>query len=204
MSNLVHGKNTINLLQAELLPKQALLTLKRVVISWGVIVLVLFLGIFISQYQLYQNQAQLKQITKVNAEQKNKLADLEYRVSQHKPKQQLVSKLATLKLLIANKKNLHRELTNTNSTYVAGFAQAMTDLSLMHSKDISLQQVSISHDEMTFSGMARAPESVPAWLAQFESSSVLSGKVFSHFSLTENDSDYLDFVVSTNRVKVNK
>jgi cell division protein FtsL len=201
MSNIENGKNTINLLQAELLPKQALLTLKRVVISWAAVALVLLLGIFISQYQLHQHQNELAQLTNTNTAQKSKLIDLEEKVIKHKPRQQLVSQLTTLKLLIANKKNLHRELTNSNSTYVAGFAQAMTDLSLMHSKDISLQQVNITHDEMTFVGMARSPESVPAWLAQFEISSVLSGKSFSHFSLVENDSDYLDFVVSTKQVK---
>ena len=105
---------------------------------------------------------------------------------------------------MANKEALHKELTNPNTTYVAGFAKAMNDLSNMHSANISLQKVVINHNEMMFSGMARTPEAVPAWLALFESSTVLSGKAFSHFSMQENDSNFTDFVVSTTSSEVKK
>jgi hypothetical protein len=76
----------------------------------------------------------------------------------------------------------------------------MTDLSEMHSKNISLQKVFIDSEQLTFSGVASTPGAVPAWLALFESSSILSGKVFSDFSLNNginNGNNVIQFVVST-------
>ncbi len=191
------NKFTINLLQADLLPKKVWLTLKRVVLAWSLTFTLLLLVILITQYQinLNANQLQRLQITKLN--QTALLSDLEVKLSQNKPNPLLISKLNTLKLLMDNKQKLHQELTNNKSTYVVGFARAMTDLASMHSREISLNKVVISQDNMAFFGLAKSPDSVPAWLAKFEYSSVLAGKNFSHFSLKENENKLVDFVVST-------
>jgi len=198
------NKNSINLLQAELFPKQALLSLQRLMLAWGTFALIMLLAVVMSQYQLAKSSAELAIQQNTKTIQNNELTALEEKVRQNKPAHQLVKKLATIKLLMANKQALHKELTNPNTTYVAGFAKAMNDLSNMHSANISLQKVVIDHNEMMFSGMARTPEAVPAWLALFESSTVLSGKVFSHFSMQENDSNFTNFVVSTTSSEVNK
>lgn len=203
MSELRLGKHSINLLQAELFPKQALLTLKRVVLSWFLLVITMISAVIFTQYQITVRSNELVVIENIKNKQNQLVSQLENQLREHKPDSELANKLATLKLLITNKNALYKELTNENSTYVAGFAKAMTDLSDMHSTNVSLQRVVINHDQMTFSGMAKSPESVPAWLAQFESSTVLSGKVFSHFRLSENDSNYTDFVVSTTANEVN-
>ena len=198
------NKNSINLLQADLFPKEALLTLKRVVIIWLTTLAILLLVAFVSQYYA-TSQASTVQFMQGNQTIKNnELAELEVKVRQNQADSQLVAQLNTLKLLIKNKQALHQELTNSNTTYVAGFAKAMNDLSDMHSANISLTKVMIEHNDMTLSGMARTPEAVPAWLALFESSTVLSGKVFSHFKMSENDNNFTDFVVSTTTSEVNK
>lgn len=203
MSNAMVEKTTINLLQAELLPKKDLLSLKRIVIAWGVLILFFTLAIFTTQFQIGQNNQKLGQLRVEQSQQNNQLADLEQKLKLNVASSTLITKLAAVKLLLINKKALYSELTNVNSTFVVGFAKAMTDLSEMHSRDISLHSVNITREEMSFSGLARTPESVPAWLAQFETSSVLSGKVFSYFSLNQEDESHLiNFVVSTTRVKV--
>jgi len=195
-------KNSINLLQAELYTKQALLTLKRVLISWVVVICLMILSVFIIQNQANKGTEQLIYLNKIKAKQDERSDNLENKIRLHKPNLVVASKLATLKLVMANKQALYKELINPNTTYIAGFAKAMTDLSDMHDENISLQQMIIDHGELTFSGMARTPEAVPAWLNLFESSSVLSGKVFSHFSLSENDSNFTDFVVSTTTTEI--
>jgi len=196
-SNVEQGKNTINLLQAALLPQQVLVTLKRVTLAWFLLLLIAVITIFMIQYQQNQKTMQLTLLSAQQVQQNTQIAHLQAEAAKNKPDTVLTSHLAMLKSVLANKKALHAELTNKNSTYVAGFAKAMTELSAMHSKDISLQRVEINNQQMVFSGMAKAPESVPIWLAQFETSTVLSGKVFSHMNLKENESHYIDFVVST-------
>ena len=46
------AKNSINLLQADLLPKQALVTLPRVVTLWSVVFLFMLSWAFLNQYQV--------------------------------------------------------------------------------------------------------------------------------------------------------
>ena len=198
------NKNSINLLQADLFPKEALLTLKRVVVIWLTTLAILLLVAFVSQHYATSQASTVQSLQSNQTIKNNELAELEVKVRQNQADSQLVAQLNTLKLLITNKQALHQELTNSNTTYVAGFAKAMNDLSNMHSANISLTKVIIEHNDMTFSGMARTPEAVPAWLALFESSTVLSGKVFSHFKMSENDSNFTDFVVSTTTSEVTK
>ena len=196
----MNNKYSINLLQAELLPKQVLLTLKRVVISWLLVSSLMLVMAFFSQYQANNVAEQLKALNKVKVKQNKVLADLEKNIQQNKTDVKLTRELKTLKFVMSNKQALYQELTNRDTTYVGGFAKAMTDLSEMHSKNISLQKVFIDSENLTFSGLASTPGAVPAWLASFDSSSILSGKVFSNFSLNNvrnNGNDVIEFVVST-------
>ena len=196
----MNNKYSINLLQAELLPKQVLLTLKRVVISWLLVSSLMLVMAFFSQYQANNVAEQLKALNKVKVKQNKVLADLEKNIQQNKTDVKLTRELKTLKFVMSNKQALYQELTNRDTTYVGGFAKAMTDLSEMHSKNISLQKVFIDSENLTFSGLASTPGAVPAWLASFDSSSILSGKVFSNFSLNNvrnNGNDVIKFVVST-------
>ncbi|MFB1015752.1 MAG: hypothetical protein QMC51_08880 [Alteromonadaceae bacterium] len=196
----MNNKYSINLLQAELLPKRVLLTLKRVVSSWLLVSSLMLLMAFFSQYQVNIVAEQLKALNKIKVKQNKVLADLENNIQQNKIDVKLTSELKTLKFVMSNKQALYQELTNRDTTYVGGFAKAMTDLSEMHSKNISLQKVFIDSEQLTFSGVASTPGAVPAWLALFESSSILSGKVFSDFSLNNginNGNNVIQFVVST-------
>ncbi len=191
------GKHKINLLQAELLPKKALLTLQNVTRVWVFTLIVMLVWGGTSQYQMNALHTQHQQLLTNNNLLNKQLAGLEEKIKRHKPDSQLVHQLATLKLLIANKAALHQKLINDHESYISGFARAMTDLSTMDSRDISLSEVIINQDEITFSGMARAAEAVPRWLAKFEQSKVLSNKEFNHFSLQENEQHFINFTVST-------
>ena len=99
--------------------------------------------------------------------------------------------------MIANKQHLHQQLTDPAQTYSAGFSSAMAELAELHNNNISLQSVNIGNGNMTFTGIARTPDAVPNWLSGFESSTFLSGKRFINFSLTENEQQLTEFVVSS-------
>ncbi len=190
-------KYTINLFQAELQPKKPLFSLKRVVTAWVTLFTLMFVWMLFSQHQLSKINNENITITNENSIITAKLADLEGKLRQHKPSVVLKDKLALLKLILVNKKGLYNQLTDRNRTNVAGFASAMTELSAMHHPDISLHSVSIDNNDMSFTGVARTPEAVPAWLAGFEPSNLLSGKSFINFTLTENEQNLTDFIVST-------
>ncbi|MFT5812805.1 MAG: hypothetical protein ACI9VT_000542 [Psychroserpens sp.] len=191
------AKHSINLLQADLLPAQALWTLNRVVALWITALVVILALIFIVQRQVNNLNAEFATINSLNSAQASQLAKLESAISNNRQDTKLLKELNTIKLVIANKKYLHKQLTDPTKTYSVGFSSAMVELAELHDKNISLQRVNFGNGNMTFSGIARTPDAVPNWLSGFESSTFLSGKRFINFSLTENEQKLTEFVVSS-------
>ncbi|WDE10960.1 PilN domain-containing protein [Thalassomonas haliotis] len=192
-------KTGINLLQPELLPPTALVTLNRVLVLWLAILLLMLAWWYSSDHNLIQVKAEVGQL---NAEKNKKtklLEKLEQDITGHKPDALLLARLDTMKLIVANKKALHGQLTDVSGSYVTGFAGAMTELAKFHSADISLEHISIAGKQISFEGLTRSARAVPLWLANFEQSSVLSGQVFSDFSLAQDleQEQHLRFKVST-------
>ena len=190
-------KHSINLFQAELLPKRPLVSLNRVVAVW------LFLGVIMfawGQYTSHQTQLTNKELTRLNIEKKNKtaqLADIQNLIQQRKKDPALEARVNTLKMVIRNKQALHAKLTDPNQTQLAGFASSMTELSKYHHKNISLQEVFIQQNEINLTGLAKTPEAVPQWLSAFEDSTLLSGKNFSNFKLYENENKITVFKIGS-------
>jgi len=191
------AKLSINLLQADLLPKSVLVTLPRVVMVWAVVFSVMLSWSLFNDYQVNELTIQAQKLSRIKDSQTALIAQLEGQIKANRADTKIIEELAMLKQLLSNKKVLHRELTDPSYTSVAGFASAMTELSSMHHKDISLEHVNITYQDLTFAGVARSPESVPAWLAKFEHSRFLSGKSFINFTLNENEQKLTEFVVSS-------
>lgn len=191
------GKFSINLLQPELLPEKVLLTLPRVVIVWSLVLFVMIGWAVAANYTQHSLKETLTVLQHENSQYTEQVATLTAQLTARKVDSQLVDRLATIKLLMNNKQALHAKLTNPNKTYVAGFAGAMNDLAQLHHQDIRLETININNDNMTFTGLALTPEAVPAWLAGFEKSLLLSGKYFSHFTLSENEQNITEFMVSS-------
>lgn len=191
------NKYSINLLQAELLPKKVLLTLPRVVMVWCSVLLVMIAWVALTHYNQQSLKEKLTLLQQENNNYTNQLETFTAQLSARKVDSQLADRLSTIKILMGVKQALHTKLTNPNITYVAGFATAMDELAQLHHQDIRLQAININNEDMTFSGLALTPEAVPAWLAGFENSVLLSGKSFSHFKLSENKENVTEFMVSS-------
>ena len=195
------GKYSINLLQDELRPEQPLLTLPRVLLLWGLVFLVtLFVGFSIQNTER-SLELEARQLTEKKTEQNKEITLLKTKLANHKPSAALIAKEQTLQHIIANKKTIHNYLTNTDESYIDGFAEAMSDLALLHHKNISLTGIRINDHFVSFDGVARNAEAVPAWLTNFERSKVLSGRLFNQFQLNENENKYIEFNVSSSSQK---
>lgn len=190
-------KNSINLLQPELLPEKQVLTLSRVAIILAISLVVMLSWSALVKVQHQSLSVKVNDLTQENNIQSELVSNLENELAQRKVDGLLTEKLDRLKLVMKHKEALHRELTDPSRTFVAGFATAMDELSALHYKDIRLQHIKINHDDMSFTGLAKVPEAVPAWLAGFENSTLLSGKSFVHFKLSQNEQGLTEFVVSS-------
>jgi len=190
-------KISINLLQSELFPEKKLLSLPRMVGLWIFALIVMTTWAVISDYQYKKIVKKHRHSQTETKRQSALVADLEKQIANRRADTELIDKLDTIKLLLQHKSALHTKLTNTQLTFVSGFAMAMDELSAMHHKDIRLQGINIRNDNMYFTGFAKSPEAVPAWLDGFQQSTLLSGKSFVGFKLSKNEDDMTEFVVSS-------
>lgn len=189
-------KSTINLLQPELKPEKPLVTLKNVVTLWALTFVVMGALAFYTEIQRQSYHEQVTELTRDNTKLINQSEQLQQRLANHKPNPELIAELETLRGLSTDKRKLFEQLTNTEQSYITGFASAMRELSALHRSDISLQQISIQEGAILFSGQARNAGAVPLWLNQFEQSSVLSGKAFQQMEMKElDDSPFIEFTV---------
>ena len=191
------AKHSINLLQAELFPEQPFLTLSRVVAAWLSLLVIMIVWAGITELN-YNSSAVVYDTLLKEKQQKSKLAQqLETQLQNRQVSPVLTKKLDAIKLVMLNKDALLSKLTDSNETFAGGFVMAMNELSAMHHKDIRLQTININSADMTFTGLARTPQAVPAWLAGFEKSRLLSGKAFVQFKLAKNEQNITEFVVSS-------
>jgi len=197
MNEILQGKHSINLLQPELIAVKPLWTLKRVIVLWVSILLVMITAVFVNQNQLAKNTSQQNQLKSEEIFLNEKLASLENELSSHKPNNTLKTKITALTAILNNKTYLYAELTDSTKIQVAGFAHSMTELSEKHHKGISLSEIQMNKNNMSFSGITKTPQAVPAWLAGFEHSTFLSGKKFINFVMQENDDKQIQFTVSS-------
>lgn len=191
------SKYTVNLLQPELIAKPAFLTLGKMVGLWLLLALSMIAWYLLSNSQLSSYSDRVARLSFDNEAKKTQLSELEQAIKERKLDPRLQEEVATLNLVLDNKQALRAHLTDSSQLSVAGFAEAMTELSDNHHRDVSLTRVLIQGQQMLFSGLAKNPNAVPVWLAGFEHSALLSGQRFSQMSLVENEQGYIDFSVSS-------
>ncbi len=190
-------KQSINLLTAELFPEQPLLTLLRVVGVWLGLLSVMVIWAVVTEVNYSQSSAKYDSLL-IEQQQKQKLVQqLESQLKNRQVSPALMQNLGTIKVVIQHKNALLEKLSDFNETFAGGFVMVMNDLSVMHHKDIQLQKISINAKSISFTGLARNPQAVPAWLAGFKQSRLLSGKAFLNFKLTKNEQNITEFVVSS-------
>jgi cytochrome c-type biogenesis protein CcmH/NrfG len=71
------AKNSINLLQQDLLPKQVLVTLPRVVMLWCLALVFMLSWTFFDHYQVTELTAKYVALSQIKTNQDNQLAQLE-------------------------------------------------------------------------------------------------------------------------------
>lgn len=197
-------KLSINLLQAELIVKQPLWNLQRVLLLWLFCLILTLSGWWWADHQYQLNTSQYNAVSEQNTILKAKEEALKNKINNNKVNPELQEQLNSLTLLLENKKDLLRQLTDSSSTQSVGFSMAMTELAKFHNQNISLQSITINGGDLAFVGLARYPEAVPTWLAAFEQSVFLSGKSFSNLNLGQNEQNLTTFTVSSNEAIIPK
>ena len=98
------AKLSINLLQADLIPKNALVTLPRVVMLWVVTFAVMFSWSLLNNYQMNKLMVQDQKLSRIKTSQDALLAKLEAQIKANRADTKVLEELAMLKLILGNKK----------------------------------------------------------------------------------------------------
>jgi len=198
------SKHSINLLSEDLLPKQATLTLGRVVGLWVAVLFVVVGATVYTGSNLTKMQQNFTQLSEEKVASDALLKDLEAQISVNRADQSLLDELEQLKTLVKLKSNVAEKLSTEVTDDSFGYSSTMTALADLHHKDISLTRVAIVDDELTFIGSAKAADAVPQWLTGLEKSDLLKGLKFNQFSLSESEDKLTHFVVSSAKKTVEK
>jgi Tfp pilus assembly protein PilN len=190
-------KQSINLLQAELYPQQALLTLNKIAMVWLALLIIMVSWAFMTQLSFSQSAIKHQALLQVKNQKQALSEQLEKQLANKQVSPALLIKFDEVKHMLSRKKALFAKLTDSEQTFSGGFVMAMNDLSSMHNQGITIQTISINGQGMKFTGLAKKPQDVPAWLNGFEKSRLLSGKGFANFELAQNEQGVTSFVVSS-------
>jgi Tfp pilus assembly protein PilN len=190
-------KQSINLLQAELYPQQALLTLNKIAMVWLALLIIMVSWAFMTQLSFSQSAIKHQALLQVKNQKQALSEQLEKQLANKQVSPALLIKFDEVKHMLSRKKALFAKLTDSEQTFSGGFVMAMNDLSSMHNQVITIQTISINGQGMKFTGLAKKPQDVPAWLNGFEKSRLLSGKGFANFELAKNEQGVTSFVVSS-------
>jgi Tfp pilus assembly protein PilN len=190
-------KQSINLLQAELYPQQALLTLNKIAMVWSALLIIMVSWAFMTQLSFSQSAIKHQALLQVKNQKQALSEQLEKQLANKQVSPALLIKFDEVKHMLSRKKALFAKLTDSEQTFSGGFVMAMNDLSSMHNQGITIQTISINGQGMKFTGLAKKPQDVPAWLNGFEKSRLLSGKGFANFELAKNEQGVTSFVVSS-------
>ena len=133
------AKHSINLLQAELFPEKALLSLPRMLIIWLSVLVLMVTWALVVEFN-YNESAKNHAVLSQEKQQQSQLAkQLESQLQNRQVSPDLAQSLSTMKLVMRHKDALLHKLTDSNETFAGGFVMVMNDLSVMHHKDIRLK-----------------------------------------------------------------
>jgi len=190
-------KHSINLLQAELYPQKVLLNLNSVAFTWLGLLFIMMFWAFMTQLSFNQLANEHQTLVQIKNQKQAMSTQLQQQLVNKAISPELLKTVEAKKLLLYRKKVLLSKLTDSSQTFSEGFVMAMNDLSSMHNEGITIQTISIKGQGMEFTGLAKSPQDVPAWLNGFEQSRLLSGQGFANFELAQNEQGITSFVVSS-------
>lgn len=187
----------INLFPLHLRPKKEFLTLTNVAISWGIVAAIMLslFGFYSIQNAKFNDQAE--NVRREADHLTQELKSVQDQVVAHKPTPSKVAALERLKLEIKDKKRSLQAIGDFDTAEQAGYSGVMSSLSELDTRDISVSSIVLDKQKLNLSGLARTPDSVPRWVAQFKNEVDLVGRNFEQLVIGRNENDVVTFQLVT-------
>ncbi len=178
-------KLTVNLLSAELLPKQNLLTLLRVVMSWALVLLIVIAAVAYQKWQagIYNQQKQALTVSQKQLQQQQKI--LAQAMASRRVSEKLKAEVGDAEKELAIKQQLVAQITKSAQYSKIPFSVFLKDLALVREHQLWLDGISLAEHGVTLTGYAANAAVIPEWLNQVAEQGYLQGTTFSQLAITE-------------------
>ncbi|MGF1692752.1 PilN domain-containing protein [Photobacterium kagoshimensis] len=190
----------LDLYTDSLKPQTQLLTLRNVMASWliGIILMATFFGW--QQWQGYVVEQRLAAEQSRLSLKQGEINRLKTALSQHLPSEVKVELADNLEQHVATQQATLNAIEGHDSSLRVGFAGMLQELSDAANGDISLSHIHATGLSLDLAGVARSPESVPSWIQAFKEYDHLMDRRFQVMSLGRNDNNVVTFKLQAQRV----
>lgn len=195
-------KNRVNLFPADLKPKLKLFTVNLVLLLWALSCVTLFAVSREYQKQYDDIQAQTRNIQEEFNSKSQALRMLKKARDDRAQDPALVAAVEKLQREATDKRLLLDELRGREQLKNQGFSMLMRDLSNQHVDNIWLTRINIEEQKIRIEGGTLESSSVPIWVNRLKSSDYFAGRSFAGARMFRDDSDELNFVISSDLIEV--
>jgi len=192
-------KNRVNLYTQAFRPKKEYLTLTQSAVMIAVTLVLMLILAYMAETDKAMLEKQIKIAKNQLIEQEAEVADLSNQVSLHIQNPALTQQLDLLQTRLQYRDELLVQLSDLALVQSSGFAILMSDLASQRDRDIRLNQIRLSGDKMTLTGIARTHEAIPRWIRKFSQGKSLQGREFNLLNINRNSDDVIAFTL-TNQV----
>ncbi|MEJ2763879.1 PilN domain-containing protein [Photobacterium sp. MCCC 1A19761] len=189
----------INFYSDTLKPQIRLMTLQNVVLSWllGVVVIGSLAG-WLGWQNYHQAQLLAAEKTRLQAKQ-DELDRAKVALAKHIPSQLKVEVAGELEQHLAARQATLAAIEMHDDSLKVGYAGMLQQLSQAASRDISVQRIRVSGQQMDLEGMARTPDAVPNWLQAFQAHPALVERRFEQMTLGRDERNVVTFALHAER-----
>jgi len=187
----------INLYQEHLKPKKELLNLTNVMAGWALVIIAMLGAYGYLRYQAGQAEQQVADIKSENSVLTQELQQLQSKLISHKPSLEKMAAIERIKADIEAKKATLTAVGQFDDSLMQGYSGVMQSLSRLANSDISLSDIRLTQDQLSLKGLARTPDSVPAWVKQFKTELNLIGRSFDKLTMDRTEDNLVTFELAT-------
>ncbi|CAM3086606.1 MSHA biogenesis protein MshI [Vibrio mytili] len=195
------NERKINLYPDHLKPKKEHLSLKNVVISWGVAAAALML---LYGYETWQSEGIENDVAILKSKgsiMKSELDRYQVQLRKHQPDNNKIAAKARLEREVKAKRDSLRAVGKYDASQQAGYSGVMQSLAKLSNKQIALSEIRINQNTLDLKGLAKTPSAVPSWVNQFKHEVSLVGRTFDEVKIGRNEAGIVTFELKTHEGK---
>jgi hypothetical protein len=190
-------KTRVNLYLDEFKLKYELFTLGTCFVVWGMSIVLVVLGTYLSKNQLEQIRFDSQQVEMRHVSKKKLVDTLTSERDSRQRDPQLISAIEMMQRQLSAQQAILSELAKQEQLKSQGFSLLMLDLANNQQDDLWLKRIRVEEQQLLLTGGASGAASLPRWVGRLKQAEYFSGKQFDAAKVYRDEEDILNFEIGT-------